>query len=213
MKKAIVSIIAFTAMLSTFASCGNNEISNSNTTTTVTNQTTTEIIMTSDSSIVPTETTSNEMSPEEAAEYMDRVAKLISQTENMALIEMKDIEKLPMPGYAFIISSDGIKDYNVPDDFDIEDFQKRTNSFFEKGKNDYKFDYDLNELEWFSVIYDDYSLCSAVKSSDTADIVGTGPTYNNVITGYDLYQQLSSKITDEMSFDDIYNVFIDVIAK
>ncbi|MBO4493367.1 MAG: hypothetical protein J5724_03155 [Ruminococcus sp.] len=213
MKKAIISLMAFTAMLCTFTSCGNNEISNPNATTTVTNQTTTEIITTSDTSIVPTETTSNEMSPEETAEYMDRVAKLISQAENMALVEMEDIEKLPMPGYAFIISFDGSKDYNVPDDFDIEDFKNRTNSFFEEGKSDYKFDYDLNELEWFSVIYGDYSLCSTVKSSDTADIVGTGPTYNNVITGYDLYQQLSSKITDEMSFGDIYNAFIDVIAK
>ncbi len=221
MKKRIVGFITFTALMCALVSCGdktseNNNSSKVDTTTASEKVTTTE---SSSNDVVTTVSTDNvedaskDESTEVTLEGMNTKASLLSKTENMALIEMLDNGKLPMTGYAFIISSDKSKNYNVPDDFDIDDFEKRTNEYMDLKENEY-LKIDINELEWFSIICEDQCVYSVVVNQEQPDIVGVGPeTIHQSNYGQEVYDDITAKISGDMSFDKVYDSCKSVITK
>lgn len=206
MKKTILAFIALTVATCTFTACGDEKNNNVKTepTTVKEVETTTEAenIAVSD---VPTESTSDEeLSAEAEKALMCSAASLLSKAENSALCEMVEAQKLPTPGYAYIISSDESKNYNVPDDFDISDFKSRTGGFIEQ---------DISNLEWFSVICEDQSVFSTVINPTKPEFVGTGPkTILQSVYGGEIHEALTAKVTDDMPFDKVYETCVDVIS-
>ncbi|WP_295094212.1 hypothetical protein [Ruminococcus sp.] len=221
MKKRVFSFITVVAVICIFSACSNEKTENNRQSSKVDTNAVLEKVTTTENSsndVVTTvntdnvEDTSKDESVEVTLEGMNTKASLLSKTENMALIEMLDIGKLPMPGYAFIISSDKSKNYNVPDEFDIDDFEKRTNEYINLKENEY-LKIDIKELEWFSIICDDQSIYSVVVNQTQPNTVGIGPkTILQSNYGQEVYDALKAKISDDMSFDDIYDSCKSVIT-
>lgn len=220
MKKRVFSFITAVAVICIFSACNDKTENNRQSSKVDTNAVLEKVTTTENSSndVVTTvstdnvEDTSKDESVEVTLEGMNTKASLLSKTENMALIEMLDIGKLPMPGYAFIISSDKSKNYNVPDEFDIDDFEKRTNEYINLKENEY-LKIDIKELEWFSIICEDQSIYSVVVNQTQPNTVGIGP--NTILQsnyGQEVYDALKAKISDDMSFDDIYDSCKSVIT-
>ncbi len=220
MKNRIASFTIFIALMCSLVSCGDKISENSNNSSKANTTTVAEKVTTTKSSeaVVTTistdtvEDTSKDGSVEVTLEGMNTKASLLSKTENMALTEMLDIGKLPMPGYAFIISSDKSKNYNVPDDFDIDDFEERTNEYLNLKENEY-LKIDINELEWFSIICEEQSIYSVVVNQTQPNTVGIGPnTIFQSNYGQEVYDALKAKVSDDMSFDEVYDSCKNVIT-
>ena len=214
MKKRIIGFITLITIMCSLISCGNNKYENNNNSSKSDTITVSDKITTTENSSKDiattvgtdsTEDTSENENTEVTLEEMNSKASILSKTENMALIEMLDIGKLPMPGYAFIISSDKSKNYNVPDDFDIDDFKKRTNEYLE---------IDIAGLEWFSIICEDQSIYSVVVNQTQSNTVGIGPkTILQSNYGQEVFNALSSQVSGEMTYDEVYDSCKSVIEK
>ena len=129
---------------------------------------------------------------------LEGFARSIYNAQNSAIVEMD--EECAGIGWkdCFIICSDESKDYNVPDEFERDIFMKKIRRYFDA----------IDKTEWFSVIYNGISHTVAYVK-DKPETIETFPDLK-----YDKEEIISAmgeKISDDMSFDERYNICVDVI--
>ena len=94
-------------------------------------------------------------------------AASLYKATNSAFTEL-DEEGYNVSGF-FIICSDSEKNYNVPDTFDVDEFSKKVNKFFD----------DSNKMKWFAVCEEGDIYYIAQSKKWDAEIVGTFPYGTN----------------------------------
>lgn len=116
-----------------------------------------------------------------AQKRLDTEASTISKAANTTLVEMDERGLIPAGHETFIISSDGSRDLNVPEDFDTEQFHTLMKNYFESRN------------EWFIKVKDGCALEVAVYDADKPRNVGTYPSSDSADFAY-----------EGMEYDEIY---------
>ncbi len=125
------------------------------------------------------------------------IANRLLRAENSALCDLQEISSLPTSKDKFIISSVENKNYNLPDGFDLELLLEETQNWYRNN--------DLSEYEWFSVI-DKNDIVYCVVINDSSKTVGMA----HYRQSYDI---IAEKISDDMTFDEVYSILIEEITK
>ena len=113
-----------------------------------------------------------------------------------SLDEMKE-NGYNLDGY-YIISSDDKKNYNLPDNFDKEDFFNRLSNFFQ----------DHNKFDWFAVIENGEVTYIANSPSWKSDMIGIMPIYYEE-TDNPGYYRLEGISHDYLHFYDSHTIISD----
>lgn len=98
----------------------------------------------------------------------------------------------------YIISSDDKKNYNLPDNFDKEDFFNRLSNFF----------YDHKKFDWFAVIENGEVTYIANSLSWKSDMIGIMPIYYEETDNPDYYR-LEGISHDYLHFYDSHTIISD----
>ena len=111
---------------------------------------------------------------------------------------------------AFIVSSDSNKNYNIPDYFNNSIFIEKTKECL--NESDYYSFKELDDAEWFSVLYNwDVIFCVAY-AKDQPEQIGIYPKAFSA-WGKEIYSEINDNIVDDMTYDEIYQVCVDAISK
>lgn len=135
----------------------------------------------------------------------DEAASAIIGAENYALEEMDVSQKMEK---AFIVSSAESKNYNIPDYFNRDNFIKKTKEAIESSIYDFK---NIDEAEWFSVLYNWRVLFCVAYVKDQPKYFGIYPK-EYIGWGKEIFADINDKISDDMTFDEMYDVCVNIIA-
>ncbi len=131
---------------------------------------------------------------------LEGFARSIYNAQNTAIVEM-DEEFYDIDWKTcFIVCSDESKDYNVPEEFDRDYFMKKVRQYFDA----------IDKTEWFSVICNGVARTVAYVK-DKPENIETYPDFKN--DKEEVISVIGEKISDDMSFDERYNICVDTIAK
>lgn len=121
----------------------------------------------------------------------------IFKAQNTAMVEMDEEFAFTDWQKCFIVSSDGSRDYEVPEDFDTAIFMKKTEQYFGS----------LDKVEWFTMIYQGCAYCTAYVK-DKPETLATFPEY------IELPQEDGRfEVTDDMSYDERFETFVEAAKK
>ena len=131
---------------------------------------------------------------------LEGFARSIYNAQNTAIVEM-DEEFYDIDWKTcFIVCSDESKDYNVPEEFDRDYFMKKVRRYFDA----------IDKTEWFSVICNGVARTVAYVK-DKPETIETYPDFKN--DKEEVISVIGEKLSDDMSFDERYNICVDTIAK
>lgn len=124
-------------------------------------------------------------------------AKSIFNAGNTALTDFDADNKLPEMKKA-VICSDASKNINVPAEFDMTDFRKKLNDFFD----------ETDKFDWFMVVNDGTLVYAVAEEKDKNRGIGTYPadTVLNSELGISEDKDIRKK-----SFDEVYSICADII--
>lgn len=111
---------------------------------------------------------------------------------------------------AFIISSDSNKNYSIPDYFNKNNFIEKTKEWL--NESDYYGFKNLDDAEWFSVLFNWDVLFCVAYVKDQPDQIGIYPKSFSA-WGKEIFTEINENISDDMTYDEVYQVCVDVISK
>ena len=136
-----------------------------------------------------------------AQKMLKNAPRSIYNAQNTAIVEMdEEMGDIISWKTCFIVCSDESKDYNVPESFDRDYFIEKTRRYFEA----------IDSTVWFSVICNGVAYVTAFVKDDPENI-GYFPDFKNA--NEEIISVMGEKLSDDMSFDERYDICVDVISK
>ena len=136
-----------------------------------------------------------------AQKMLKNAPRSIYNAQNTAIVEMdEEMGDIISWKTCFIVCSDESKDYNVPESFDRDYFIEKTRRYFEA----------IDSTVWFSVICNGVAYVTAFVKDDPENI-GYFPDLKNA--NEEIISVMGEKLSDDMSFDERYDICVDVISK